>query len=230
MHRNWKTALALLLSAMLLLALAACSTGSDTTGGDATAAPTAEPTEAPTSEPVVLEPAEETEEPDDATTDTDATGDDADATGDDANATGDDADATGDVGLANPRVDYASVQELNEALGFTVYELDAASGYTAQSFTAIGGTIGEILYADDAGVELCLRTAQGTDDPSGVQGATLTDQSTEQVQIQSGSLDGTLVAYLTDGTMVCSITTTGLDQTAFDALVQQLAALLTPEM
>lgn len=215
MHRNWKTALALLLSAMLLLALAACSTGSDTTGGDATAAPTAEPTEAPTSEPVVLEPAEETEEPDDATTDTDATGDDA--------------DATGDVGLANPRVDYASVQELNEALGFTVYELDAASGYTAQSFTAIGGTIGEILYADDAGVELCLRTAQGTDDPSGVQGATLTDQSTEQVQIQSGSLDGTLVAYLTDGTMVCSITTTGLDQTAFDALVQQLAALLTPE-
>lgn len=222
MHRNWRSALALLLSAMLLLALAACSTGSDTTGSDATAAPTAEPAEDPTSEPVVLEPTEETEEPDDATTDTDATGDDADATGDDA-------DTTGDVGLANPRVDYASVQELNEALGFTVYELDAASGYTAQSFTAIGGTIGEIIYADDAGVELCLRTAQGTDDPSGVQGATLTDQSTEQVQIQSGSLDDTLVAYLTDGTMVCSITTTGLDQTAFDALVQQLAALLTPE-
>ena len=137
MHRNWKTALALLLSAMLLLALAACSTGSDTTGGDATAAPTAEPTEAPTSEPVVLEPAEETEEPDDATTDTDATGDDADATGDDANATGDDADATGRRRPGQPARRLRLRAGAERALGFTVYELDAASGYTAQSFTAI---------------------------------------------------------------------------------------------
>lgn len=226
MHRNWKTTLALLLSALLLLALAACSTGNNSAGNGNTAAPTGEPTAEPTSEPVVLEPSDPTAEPDATATDDPATvTDDANATADDPAATTDDAGAS----VPNPRVEVASLEELDAALGFHVYVLDADSGYTAEEFTVIDGTVGEILYRNEAGVELCLRTAQGTDDPSGVQGATLTDQSTEQVQIQSGSLDGTLVAYLTDGTMVCSITTTGLDQTAFDALVQQLAALLTPE-
>ena len=213
MHRNWKTTLALLLSALLLLALAACSTGNNSAGNGNTAAPTGEPTAEPTSEPVVLEPSDPTAEPD-------------------ATATDDPAATTDDTGASvpNPRVEVASLEELDAALGFHVYVLDADSGYTAEEFTVIDGTVGEILYRNEAGVELCLRTAKGAEDISGVQGATLTDQSTEQVKIQSGSLDDLLVAWLTNDTMACSLTAKGLDQAAFDALIQQLTPQLAPEM
>ena len=121
-------------------------------------------------------------------------------------------------------------EELDAALGFNVYVLDADSGYTAEEFTVIDGTVGEIIYRNEAGAELCLRTAKGAEDISGVQGATLTDQSTEQVKIQSGSLDDLLVAWLTNDTMACSLTAKGLDQAAFDALIQQLTPQLAPEM
>lgn len=213
MHRNWKTTLALLLSALLLLALAACSTGNNSAGNGNTAAPTGEPTAEPTSEPVVLEPSDPTAEPGATATD-------------DPAATTDDAGAS----VPNPRVEVASLEELDAALGFNVYVLDADSGYTAEEFTVIDGTVGEILYRNEAGAELCLRTAKGAEDISGVQGATLTDQSTEQVKIQSGSLDDLLVAWLTNDTMACSLTAKGLDQAAFDALIQQLTPQLAPEM
>lgn len=58
----------------------------------------------------------------------------------------------------------------------------------------------------------------------------MTDQSTEQVKIQSGSLDDLLVAWLTNDTMACSLTAKGLDQAAFDALIQQLTPQLAPKM
>ena len=122
------------------------------------------------------------------------------------------------------------MEELDAALGFNVYVLDADSGYTAEEFTVIDGTVGEIIYRNEAGAELCLRTAKGAEDISGVQGATLTDRSTEQVKIQSGSLDDLLVAWLTNDTMACSLTAKGLDQAAFDALIQQLTPQLAPEM
>ena len=227
MHRNWKTTLALLLSALLLLALAACSTGNNSAGNGNTAAPTGEPTAEPTSEPVVLEPSDPTAEPGATATDDPATvTNDANATADDPAATTDDAGAS----VPNPRVEVASLEELDAALGFNVYVLDADSGYTAEEFTVIDGTVGEILYRNEAGAELCLRTAKGAEDISGVQGATLTDQSTEQVKIQSGSLDDLLVAWLTNDTMACSLTAKGLDQAAFDALIQQLTPQLAPEM
>lgn len=213
MKRSYKTIAALLMSALLLLAPAACSTTNGGTQGAATDAPAG----APTSEPAVLKPADPTAEPAAA-----ATGDPS-GTADDPAETADDPSA----GVVNPRTDYASVAELNAALGFEVCELDAESGFTAKSFTAIDGTIGEIVYHNEAGAELCLRTAAGAEDPSGVDGAALADKSTEQVQIQSGALDDLLVAWLTNGTATCSLTAEGVSRETFDHLVGQLTSLLS---
>lgn len=206
MIRKTKTLFALLLSALLALSLAACSTSGNPTS---TAAPTTEPTAG----------TEPTGEPDATVVDVDEN-----ATGDD-NA---DSDTTGDdtTQMPNPRVDYTSVDELNTALGFAVMELDAESGYTAATFVAIDSTIGEIGYTGANGEVLALRTAAGTEDISGVYGATLTERTVGATTVHSGSLESMLVAWFTDGTTVCSLTAEGMEQEAFDALVDALAAAL----
>ena len=135
---------ATLLGLLLAASMAACGTTNPETVD-----PTAEPTNAPASDPVVLEPTVPTDEP--AMNPTD---DPADA---------EDDPAGGQTGVPNPRTDYASAAELNAALGFTVIELDADAGYTAASFAAIDGKVGEILYRDEGGAELCLRTARASD-------------------------------------------------------------------
>lgn len=205
MIRKTKTLFALLLSALLALSLAACSTSGNPSS---TAAPTTEPaadTE-PTGEP------DATVEVDENTPGDDNTGD--DVTGDDTTQ------------MPNPRVDYTSVDELNTALGFAVMELDAESGYTAATFVAIDSTIGEIGYTGANGEVLALRTAAGTEDISGVYGATLTERTVGATTVHSGSLESMLVAWFTDGTTVCSLTAEGMEQEAFDALVDALAAAL----
>lgn len=206
MIRKTKTLFALLLSALLALSLAACSTSGNPSS---TAAPTTEPTAG----------TEPTGEPDATVVDVDEN-----ATGDD-NA---DSDTTGDdtTQMPNPRVDYTSVDELNTALGFAVMELDAESGYTAATFVAIDGTIGEIGYTGANGEVLALRTAAGTEDISGVYGATLTERTVGATTVHSGSLESMLVAWFTDGTTVCSLAAEGMEQEAFDALVDALAAAL----
>lgn len=226
MIRKTKTLFALLLSALLALSLAACSTSGNPSS---TAAPTTEPTAG----------TEPTGEPDATVVDVDENGTGDDATGDDTaddDATGDDtagddnadSDTTGGdtTQLPNPRVDYASVDELNTALGFTVMELDAESGYTAATFVAIDGTIGEVGYTGANGEALTLRTAAGTEDISGVYGATLTERTVGATTVHSGSLENMLVAWFSDGTTVCSLTAEGVEQEAFDALVDALAAAL----
>lgn len=206
MIRKTKTLFALLLSALLALSLAACSTSGNPSS---TAAPTTEPTAG----------TEPTGEPDATVVDVDEN-----ATGDD-NA---DSDTTGDdtTQMPNPRVDYTSVDELNTALGFAVMELDAESGYTAATFVAIDSTIGEIGYTGANGEVLALRTAAGTEDISVVYGATLTERTVGATTVHSGSLESMLVAWFTDGTTVCSLTAEGMEQEAFDALVDALAAAL----
>ena len=206
MIRKTKTLFALLLSALLAFSLAACSTSGNPSS---TAAPTTEPTAG----------TEPTGEPDATVVDVDEN-----ATGDD-NA---DSDTTGDdtTQMPNPRVDYTSVDELNTALGFAVMELDAESGYTAATFVAIDSTIGEIGYTGANGEVLALRTAAGTEDISGVYGATLTERTVGATTVHSGSLESMLVAWFTDGTTVCSLTAEGMEQEAFDALVDALAAAL----
>lgn len=206
MIRKTKTLFALLLSALLALSLAACSTSGNPSS---TAAPTTEPTAG----------TEPTGEPDATVVDVDENG-----TGDD-NA---DSDTTGGdtTQLPNPRVDYTSVDELNTALGFAVMELDAESGYTAATFVAIDSTIGEIGYTGANGEVLALRTAAGTEDISGVYGATLTERTVGATTVHSGSLESMLVAWFTDGATVCSLTAEGMEQEAFDALVDALAAAL----
>lgn len=206
MIRKTKTLFALLLSALLALSLAACSTSGNPSS---TAAPTTEPTAG----------TEPTGEPDATVVDVDEN-----ATGDD-NA---DSDTTGDdtTQMPNPRVDYTSVDELNTALGFTVMELDAESGYTAATFVAIDGTIGEVGYTGANGEALTLRTAAGTEDISGVYGATLTERTVGAITVHSGSLENMLVAWFSDGATVCSLTAEGVEQEAFDALVDALAAAL----
>lgn len=206
MIRKTKTLFALLLSALLALSLAACSTSGNPSS---TAAPTTEPTAG----------TEPTGEPDATVVDVDEN-----ATGDD-NA---DSDTTGGdtTQMPNPRVDYTSVDELNTALGFAVMELDAESGYTAATFVAIDSTIGEIGYTGANGEVLALRTAAGTEDISGVYGATLTERTVGATTVHSGSLESMLVAWFTDGTTVCSLTAEGMEQEAFDALVDALAAAL----
>ena len=226
MKRKTKTLLALLLSALLALSLAACSTSGDEA---ATAAPTTEPavdTES-TEEPdaTVVEVDENT--PGDDNTGDDVTG--GDTTGDDTtggDTTGGDTTGGDTTQLPNPRVDYASVDELNTALGFTVMELDAESGYTAATFVAIDGTIGEVGYTGANGEALTLRTAAGTEDISGVYGATLTERTVGAITVHSGSLENMLVAWFSDGATVCSLTAEGVEQEAFDALVDALAAAL----
>lgn len=205
MIRKTKTLFALLLSALLALSLAACSTSGNPSS---TAAPTTEPTAGtePTGEP------DATVEVDENTPGDDNTGD--DVTGDDTTQ------------MPNPRVDYTSVDELNTALGFAVMELDAESGYTAATFVAIDSTIGEIGYTGANGEVLALRTAAGTEDISGVYGATLTERTVGATTVHSGSLESMLVAWFTDGTTVCSLTAEGMEQEAFDALVDALAAAL----
>lgn len=216
MKRKTKTLLALLLSALLALSLAACSTSGDEAA-----------TAAPTTEPAV--DTESTEEPDATVVEVDENTPGDDNTGDDV--TGDDTtggDTTGGdtTQLPNPRVDYASVDELNTALGFTVMELDAESGYTAATFVAIDGTIGEVGYTGANGEALTLRTAAGTEDISGVYGATLTERTVGAITVHSGSLENMLVAWFSDGATVCSLTAEGVEQEAFDALVDALAAAL----
>lgn len=216
MKRKTKTLLALLLSALLALSLAACSTSGDEAA-----------TAAPTTEPAV--DTESTEEPDATVVEVDENTPGDDNTGDDV--TGDDTtggDTTGGdtTQLPNPRVDYASVDELNTALGFTVMELDAESGYTAATFVAIDGTIGEVGYTGANDEALTLRTAAGTEDISGVYGATLTERTVGAITVHSGSLENMLVAWFSDGATVCSLTAEGVEQEAFDALVDALAAAL----
>ncbi len=192
---------ATLLGLLLAASMAACGTTNPETVD-----PTAEPTNAPASDPVVLEPTAPTDEP--AMNPTD---DPADA---------EDDPAGGQTGVPNPRTDYASAAELNAALGFTVIELDADAGYTAASFAAIDGKVGEILYRDEGGAELCLRTARASDGMdaealSGVYGVTFTDESTEKLQRRSGEHDGTLVLWFSDGTTACSLTAEGISAQDF---------------
>lgn len=192
---------AALLGLLLAASMAACGTTKPETVD-----PTAEPTNAPASDPVVLEPTAPTDEP--AMNPTD---DPADA---------EDDPAGGQTGLPNPRMDYADAAKLNAALGFTVIELDADAGYTAKSFAAIDGKVGEILYRDEGGAELCLRTAKASDGMdaealSGVYGATFTDESTEKLQRRSGEHDGTLVLWFSDGTTACSLTAEGISAQDF---------------
>lgn len=204
MKKNIKKYVALLLSAMLIAALAVACTAQDDPKMD----PTTNPTVEPSGDPVVIDPIDPTDAPP------------VDPT--------DEPDPSDDPGtqVPNPRTEYASVAELNAALGFDVRVLSEETGFTAASFASIGldatSMTGEIVYRNEAGAEICLRTAKGTEDISGMAGATYADKTYGEQLVHNGSLDEVLVAWFTDGTMVYSISAEELSAEAFDNLLTAL--------
>lgn len=76
------------------------------------------------------------------------------------------------VSIANPRVEYSKLYELNNALDFKMAEFKDQIKNVPVSYASINNEIGEIIYSRDSGsATVNLRKSRGDADISGIYGA-----------------------------------------------------------
>lgn len=127
------------------------------------------------------------------------------------------------VSIANPLVEYNSIDELNEALGFTMQELPI-DGYKVQTYIAIDNTVGQINYSSPDGPALCLRTAKAAGDISGVYGANFAEETIADVTVHVDAANATPVAWYEKDSMSYSLSGTDIDEAAFRSALEAVIA------
>ncbi len=133
----------------------------------------------------------------------------------------------GGTQIANPQVEYASVEEVTQKLGFPVAQLPA--DYTLEKCYIIDGKTADLRYKDAAGNELTVRSAEDTGaDIGGVQNLNYAVGAYGNVSyLIAQSEDGVWSAYFTrdngDKTYNYSMTGQGMDEAAF---TQAFAAMI----
>lgn len=127
------------------------------------------------------------------------------------------------VSVPNPLVEYNSIDELNEALGFTVQELPI-DGYKVQTYIAIDNTVGQINYSSPDGPALCLRTAKAGGDISGVYGANFAEETIAGVSVHVDAANATPVAWYEKDSMSYSLSGTDIDEVAFRSALEAVVA------
>ena len=71
------------------------------------------------------------------------------------------------VGMANPFVDYDTMEAAAEAVGFDFAVPDTIEGYPVRQIQVMSGELLQVLYLNDAGDRVILRKAAGDQDISG---------------------------------------------------------------
>lgn len=125
--------------------------------------------------------------------------------------------------IANPLVEYNSIDELNEALGITIQELPI-DGYKVQTYIAIDNTVGQIHYSSPDGPALCLRTAKAAGDISGVYGANFAEETIAGVTVHVDAANATPVAWYEKDSMSYSLSGTDIDEAAFRSALEAVVA------
>ena len=142
-------------------------------------------------------------------------------------------DSTGeeeqDTEIANPFVDYETVEEAAEAAGVTFTEPEGLpEGYTFSVARAMEGEMLEVVYADESGNELTIRKAVGTEDCSGDYTAYAETNvlTVDTVEVTCSGADGVIqLVTWNDGENAYAISSaSGLDEDGVTALVSGLMA------
>lgn len=143
----------------------------------------------------------------------------ADYTGDDASspaaieaATADDAETAateaieldgGQIGMSSPIVDYATLEEAEQAAGFEVTVPDSIDGYDTISYSVISDELIQVIYSsDDASITIRKASTSVGEDISGDYNVYAEEQTQEmdgkQVTLR-GDNDYAALAIWTDG-------------------------------
>lgn len=144
------------------------------------------------------------------------------------------ASASGAAQLPNPIVEYGSYEELCQAVGFNMVQLQYL-GLEPVTYASIDGTLAEIIYGADAGdATVTLREQQGVDtDISGVYGVQYETYDLDATQVRIGKLAdpdhaGTIqAAWFSYGGNSYSVSATGMSDFEFPALAQSLVDSVT---
>lgn len=89
---------------------------------------------------------------------------------DDTSITSDGAIEAGDdeiIGMPSPVVDYESLKEAEDAIGFEITLPEVLDGYSEPIISTISGDTIQVIYSNDDGREITIRKAEGTADISG---------------------------------------------------------------
>lgn len=129
--------------------------------------------------------------------------------------------------IPNPIHEYASVEELDTALGFDMLVPPAFELGETVAYSSIDDTIGQAIVSVD-GWNLTLRKGPGSEDISGVYGAEET--KTEDIGgifVKFGAYEGLQVATWTSGNYSYSAVGegAGMTEAIFESAVQQIVPL-----
>lgn len=130
--------------------------------------------------------------------------------------------------IANPCVDYESLEEINEKIGCSLAS-PAVMGVTDEGYTVIGDTIAEYRF-DVNGAKFCFRAAEQAEDISGVYDGDGTVFENAGEEMTFAEAEGFRLARWFDGGMqyVLMLTDEGetMEEETFEGVAEELQTIV----
>ena len=151
---------------------------------------------------------------------------------------GEAADTEETVGMANPMVEYETIPEMQEVLGFDPLYLPESSGYTCSVMYIISGDLADLRFASkdggtaEIGVRSALADTMDSDDVSGYYGDDWKESTVSDTEVETGGgsqdVDNTYFAKWSNDKYAFSVSG-AVSEDEFSDILEQLVGITENE-